>query len=83
MRFKADIGEMRHSGLFKEKLDRGRPDDDGIAGQLTSACRLPHSPKVLVSRSVPIRAGVLAPFHPPLSPVVPFVFSTCPSGVTH
>jgi hypothetical protein len=72
------------TALFREvKLNRGPPDGDGVAGRLRSACRSPYSPKVLVSRSVFIRPGVLAPFHPPftewsllISGVVPFRFGT-------
>jgi hypothetical protein len=61
MRSKADTGES-NTGLFKEvKLNRDRPRHRTTE----SACRSPHSPKVLVSRLfLSVRGGgVLAPFY--------------------
>jgi hypothetical protein len=52
-------------------LDHERPMPMGV-GTPDVTCRPPHSPAVLVSRSVPMRRRVLAPFQPPLSAVVPF-----------
>jgi hypothetical protein len=72
MRFKANTGAS-NTGLFKEvKAARWRWRHKTTDVRF---CRSPHSPKVLVSRSVPIGGRVLAPFHSQLNQVVPFAFS--------